>query len=207
MHVLFVHGMGRYSVSGWQMLWHLRRAGLKTSTFGYSATTATFNNISLRLAAKIGKILETEELVLVGHSLGGVLLRDAISSLPNDSKMPLHLFLLGSPIQPSRLAKKLASNIFYRSITRDCGQLLGSVQRMAAIEPALIATTSIVGIRGLKGRFSPFKDEANDGVVSVSEVSAEWIWDQVQVPIMHTFLPASKHVANIILQRTNQHQT
>ena len=38
-------------------------------------------------------------------------------------------------------------------------------------------------------------------VVAVSEASAAWIADQVQVPCVHTLLPASRRVAAAILER------
>jgi hypothetical protein len=56
-------------------------------------------------------------------------------------------------------------------------------------------------MRGLPLERSPFRGEANDGMVSVAEVSADWLSDQVQVPIVHSFLPSSRRVADIILQR------
>ena len=59
----------------------------------------------------------------------------------------------------------------------------------------------IVGTGGRSWKDSLFGGELNDGVVSVSEASAEWIIDQVRVPTVHTFLPSSKRVAEIILER------
>jgi hypothetical protein len=49
-----------------------------------------------------------------------------------------------------------------------------------------------------------FAGEANDGVVSVAEASAEWIEDQVVVDCVHTLLPASRRVGEIILERLAQ---
>ncbi len=204
MKILFVHGMGRSPASGWMLLRQFKLVGFETATFGYLAAKTTFSEISHRLAATISSILEREELILIGHSLGGVLIRDALRHLPTNCRRPKHLFLLGSPVHSSNLARKLAGNILFRVLTRDCGQLLGSAQRMAAIGPTTIPTTSIVGTRGLTGNLSPFRNEENDGVVSVKEVSAEWIKDQAKVPVIHSFLPSSKLVARIILRRLEQ---
>jgi hypothetical protein len=62
----------------------------------------------------------------------------------------------------------------------------------------------IIGIAGIKGwswKQGPFGSEANDGVVALSEVSAEWLTEQVTLPVVHTLLPASKQVINVILER------
>jgi hypothetical protein len=199
--VLFVHGMGRSPLSGWPLMWHLKRGGLKTSTFGYIVSVEDFPAIKRRLAARIARMAARGEYVVIGHSLGGVLLRAAVNSLPPGTRLPRHTFLLGSPIRPSRLAQRLGRNPVYRMLTRDCGQLLGSLQRMSEIGSIAAPVTGIVGVRRAPWGRSPFGDESNDGVVSLTEVSAEWIREQVEVPTIHTLLPSSRRVAEIILER------
>ena len=201
MQVLFVHGMGRSPASGWLLLRQLRRAGLRTSSFAYSVSRESFTQVVNRLVARLNFALQGEELVVIGHSLGGVLLREALSLLEDGSTPPHRLFLLGSPIQTARLARRLEGNWLYRVATGDCGQLLASSQRMAAIGAAGIPTTAIVGTRGMDRVGGPFGAEPNDGIVSLSEVSATWIQDLVFVPVIHTLLPSSRRVGAIILQR------
>jgi pimeloyl-ACP methyl ester carboxylesterase len=201
-HILFVHGMGRSPLSGWWLLDHLKRLGYKASSFGYVVMFEDFASIKNRLASKILEMAEQEEeYILIGHSLGGVLLRAAINSLPSGTKLPRHLFLLGAPFQPARLAQRLSHNPIYRFLTRDCGQLLGSISRMSEIGLVSVPTTSIAGIRGLPWKSCPFDGELNDGVVSISEVSIKAIADQVEVLSIHTFLPSNQQVAEIILNR------
>jgi hypothetical protein len=201
MHALFVHGMGRLPLSGWLLLRQLKRAGLTASTFGYAVSLENFAEIQQRLGVKVMAIAARGDYVLIGHSLGGVLLRATINSLPPETRRPHRLFLLGSPLRPSLIAQWLGTNPIYRILTRDCGQLLGSVARMSAIGPVSVPTTGIAGIRGLSWKYGLFNGEMNDGIVSLSEVSADWIGDQVQVPVVHTFLPSSRHVGKIILER------
>lgn len=201
MHALFVHGMGRSPVSGWPLLWQLKRAGLKTSTFGYAVTLEDFARIKKRLAARLSALAAQGDYIVIGHSLGGVLLRSVVNDLPPGTRPPSRMFLLGVPIGPARLAQTLGRNRIYRALTRDCGQLLGSSARMSAVGPSSVPTTAIAGVRGLTGRRSPFGSELNDGLVSLSEASAAWLSDQVQVPIIHTILPSSTRVAGIILKR------
>jgi pimeloyl-ACP methyl ester carboxylesterase len=199
MFVLFVHGMGRSPISGWPMLRRLRQAGMKTTTFSYSSAFESFTSIKSHLVARITSLAGMGNYIVVGHSLGGVLLRAALNSLPEGTNRPRHIFLLGSPIHPSRLAKRLRKNVFFRSITGDCGQLLSSTERMSEVGALDEPTTSIAGIGGIAHKHSPFGDELNDGVVSISEVSATWISNQIQIPIIHTLLPSSRRVAEIII--------
>ena len=175
MQALFVHGMGRSPISGWRLLARLRAQGMRTHTLGYVATFQSFASIRKRLVARIEALAAHGDYVLIGHSLGGVLLRAAVAALPPGTRLPRQIFLLGSPIQPSCLAQKLRRNWLFRALAGDCGQLLASPSRMAAIGAGLVPTISMVGVSGWTGRLSPFKDETNDGLVSVAEASAEWV--------------------------------
>ena len=201
LHVLFVHGMGRSPLSGWPLLWHLKRAGLKTSTFGYAVTISDFSQIVDRLVSRMEQLARRGDYVLIGHSLGGVLLRAAIAKLQPETPAPQRLFLLGSPVQPARLARRLRFNTAFRVLSGDCGQLLGSEQRMRDIEAINIPVTAVTGVRAAPAKLGLFGNEPNDGIVSASETFAEWIRDRVELPVVHTLLPYSPRVAEAILHR------
>ena len=201
MRALFVHGLGRTPLSSWPLLLQLRRAGFATDTFGYFAAAQSFTQIQERLTAKITALAARDDgYVLIGHSLGGVLIRAAVNALPPGTPQPSHVFLLGSPIRASRLAQKLQNNLAFRVVSGDCGQLLGSENRMQEIHALSAPTTSIVGDRGIAATHGPFAGEANDSIVSVSEATADWFTAQVRIPCIHTLLPASRRVGKIIIE-------
>lgn len=183
------------------LLRRLKKHGLSTHSIFYIATFEDFQSIENRLVAKIGEIAEKDEYVLIGHSLGGVLIRSAVAALPEGTRLPNRVFLLGSPIRSSRVARFFRNNWIFRIATRDCGRLLSSDERMQQIAPSVVPTTSIVGTRGLYGRFSPFGNEINDGIVSASEISAEWISEVIHVPTIHTYMPSNKRVSQLVIER------
>ncbi|HXE38178.1 MAG TPA: hypothetical protein VN639_06850 [Azonexus sp.] len=201
LQALFIHGMGRSPLSGWPLLRQLQRAGLKTAAFGYLVSLDDFSSITARLVSHIEQLAARGDYILIGHSLGGVLLRAAVGALPPGIRLPRHVFLLGSPMRPARLAQRLRDKLLYRLATRDCGQLLGSAERMQAIAPLTAPTTVVIGIRGFPGSHGPFGREENDGVVAASEVAANGMADKVRVPVVHTLLPASRLVTAVILRR------
>jgi hypothetical protein len=201
MHALFVHGMGRSPLSGWSLARRLRHAGIPTHTFGYSVALEDFARIRRRLTARIETLAERGDYVLIGHSLGGILIRGAVQALRPDSRPPHHVFLLGSPVRAVRVAQRLGRNVVYRALTRDCGQLLASPARMGEIGAPGVPTTCIAGVRGLPLKRGPFGGEPNDGLVSLSEVRADWTADPIQLPVVHTLLPSSAAVAAVILER------
>jgi len=202
MQVLFVHGMGRSPLSGWPMLWRLRRAGIHTHSFGHWVCTESFGSIVARLNERLMQLAQAGDYALVGHSLGGVLLRQALRTLPRSVPPPRHLFLLGSPVRPSSIAVRMGSNPLYRLLTGDCGLMLGSMERMAAIGTPAVPVTAVVGVKSwsLMAGLLP-QQESNDGVVTESEATAPWLTDVVRLPVTHTFLPTDARVTAVILER------
>ncbi|KQU80430.1 MULTISPECIES: triacylglycerol lipase [unclassified Rhizobacter] len=205
MQALFVHGLGRTPFSGLPLMARLRRAGIRAQGFGYLAACEDVETICARLTRRLIGMAQSSETTsgyaVVGHSLGGVLLRDALAALPDGVLRPRHVFLLGSPQKASRLAQALRERWIFRIWSGDCGRLLGSSRRMAGIAALSERTTAIVGTGSLPVLRRWFGDEANDGVVSESEVSAAWISDWVRLPQTHTWLPSSREVSQVILDR------
>ena len=198
MHILFIHGMGRTPLSGLPVLWRLSRNGHTTSSFGYWTAFQDFHSIRNRLRQRLAGF-DGMAYAVFAHSLGGVLLRSALEDprIPQ----PQQVFLLGSPVVSSRRARLLQNRVLYKVLAGDCGQMLASEERMAAIGPLAMTTTSIVGTRGLPGQWGPFQGEPNDGIVAVSEVAASWITEEIRVPLVHTLLPSSRLVSKILLER------
>jgi hypothetical protein len=201
MQVLFVHGMGRSPLSGWPLLWRLRRAGYHTHNFGHWVCSESFGAIVGRLNERLIQMAQAGDYVLVGHSLGGVLLRQALRTLPRSVPAPKHLFLLGSPVQASSIAARMGSNPLYRLLTGDCGVVLGSMERMGAIGTPAVPVTAVVGVKSWSLMAGMLPAESNDGVVTLSEATAPWLTDVVQLPVTHTFLPTDARVTAVILER------
>ena len=201
MQVLFVHGMGRTPLSGWPLLRRLRRAGLHTHTFGHWVSRHSVAAIVGQLGQRLAQVASIGEYVLVGHSLGGVLLREALRTAAPTIRAPQRLFLLGSPIQVSSIAARLGRNPLYRLLTGDCGRLLGSAERMAAVGPPAVPVTAIVGVKGWSLVAGLLPREPHDGIVTVAETRAPWLRDVVLLPVPHMLLPADARVAQAILDR------
>ncbi|GGC58600.1 esterase/lipase family protein [Undibacterium terreum] len=203
MRILYVHGMGRSPVSGFAMRSRLRQNGHVFDSFHYSVALESFDGICQRLSDRLQEIAAEGDYMVLGHSLGGVLLRAVIAKLPAGTRLPRRLFLVGSPTSPARLAVWLRNFFLYRWLTGDCGQLLGSEERMRAVPAASVPTTAMIGNKGLHGRFSPFGDEGNDCIVAFSEVRADWADEIVHVPIVHAWQPSSWYIADLLLERVN----
>lgn len=201
MRALLVHGMGRTPLSWLWLAFWLRRAGVRSESIGYVAALEGFDAISARIGDRLVCVARKGEYVVIGHSLGGMLLRQALAGMPPGTRPPQRLFLLGSPTRVPRLAARLRERPWYRLVAGDSGQLLANRERMAAIPPAPVPCNGIAGVGGWRGLAGPFGGEPNDGIVAKSEIGAAWIDEQMDVPLVHTLLPSSRRVAEMILAR------
>ena len=89
MHVLMVHGLARTPVSLARLGRALRREGCATATFPYAAFAQGVESIVARLAATLDHLARENEVAVVGHSLGGLLLRAALPRMREPG--PRHL--------------------------------------------------------------------------------------------------------------------
>jgi pimeloyl-ACP methyl ester carboxylesterase len=192
--------MGRTPVSMWRLSRSLRRAGLRTKLFAYATAWQSVDEIVRRLQARL-MILSGGEYVVVGHSLGGVLLRAAIAGLPQDIRAPRRIIMLGTPNHSPRLARRFEHSWWYRLMNGDAGDLLAQESRLASIPSTVVPCTNIAGTRGINGRWSPFGIEANDGLVAVAETRLDGAEEWITVPVRHPFIMNDKQVQAIIRQR------
>jgi len=197
MQVLLVHGMGRSPLSMASLALGLRADGMRPRFFGYLAAVESVDRMVGRLVQRLLAI-SGEPYLVVGHSLGGVLLRLAIDRLPTGTRLPERLILVGSPRGAVRLAQQFASWVPYRLLYGDAGQLLADPARMAAIGAPRVPCTVVVGTRGFPAGASLFGPEPNDGIVAVAEVVSSGESETVQLERGHTFLMNAREVRDVI---------
>lgn len=197
MQVLLVHGMGRSPLSMASLALGLRADGMRPRFFGYLSAVESVERMVARLVQRMTAISD-EPYVVVGHSLGGVLLRMAIERLPEGTRPPERLVLVGSPTGAARLAQQFGSWAPYRLLYGEAGQMLGNAERMAAIPSPRVPCTVVVGTRGFPEGVSPFGQEPNDGIVAVTEVIPGEGAETVRLPRGHTFLMNAEEVREII---------
>lgn len=187
MDILLAHGLGRTPLSMFGLAPALRRAGHHTLFFGYSPTLESVASIADRLTERLrGLARQRRPVGVVGHSLGGLLLRMALPRVP---ELAVHrLVMLGTPNRPPRLARRASLWPPFRWLTRDCGRFLACAEYLPELPLPAVPYTLIAGTAGPRGRWSPFGDEANDGVVAVSEVAFRDTDQPILFPVLHTFL-------------------
>ena len=63
-----------------------------------------------------------DEYIVIGHSLGGILLRSAVATLPAGVRRPRRIIMLATPNHSPRLARRFGAALWYRAINGDAGQ-------------------------------------------------------------------------------------
>lgn len=191
MQAVLVHGMGRTALSMLPLAARLRSSGLRPKLFTYFPTFETFEHCSARLAEYINRQAQRAPVVVIGHSLGTVLLRSACSRLRTP---PRASFFLAPPTKACRAAKFFAPRLFYRATMGEMGQLLADARFMDALPIPRGLVRIYAGTAGPVGRWSPFGVEPNDGILAVHETVLPGIVP-VRVSKLHSFIMNSAEIA------------
>lgn len=199
MHLLLVHGMGRTKLSLVRLVWSLRRLGHTTEQVGYVAAIEPFARIVARTRRRLEAVAaQGEPYAVIGHSLGGLILRAALDGI---TPAPRHLIMLAPPNQPPRLAQRLRRFWPYRLICGESGQLLAQPDFLAQLPTPDVPCTIIAGSAGPRGRRSPFGAAPNDWVVAVEETRLRPDDQPIVLPVGHTFMMNDRRVWRVIAEK------
>ena len=200
MRVILVHGLGRSRLSLLLLARRLSWSGHTPELFPYSALIETHERIVFRLVARLRSLAtQGDEVGLVGHSFGGLLLREALAAVP--SLRVKHLVMLATPNRQPRLAARVYSRLPFRILRGSCGQRLTNSSWFCALPMVSCPYTLVAGTGGWRGRLSPFQGEPNDGAVAVSETATSDNDQPVLVPALHTFIMNRRSVYRLISER------
>jgi hypothetical protein len=196
MNLLLVHGLWRTPLSFLMLARRLRGWGYGPEQFAYAAVAQRYEVIVARLVERLERVAARGPYAVIGHSLGGVLLRSALPQVTGPP--PRHLVMLGTPNRPPRLARLLGVHWAYRRLMGESGINLTSSAFYADLPVPEVSYTIVAGTAGPRGRWTPFGDEANDWIVGVRETQ---VWDHdplVLLPVTHTFMMNSSEVQTVV---------
>jgi hypothetical protein len=186
MRLLLVHGMGRTPLSLGRLTRFLKQTGYRPERLGYVAAVEGFDRIRTRVRRRLEALARTgEPYAVIGHSLGGLALRAALSGL---EPAPVHLIMLATPNQPPRLACRLHGLWPYRLVCGESGQLLARQEFFAQLPLPRLPYTIIAGSAGPCGPRSPFGQDANDWIVAVEETKITPADRPTILQVGHTFM-------------------
>jgi pimeloyl-ACP methyl ester carboxylesterase len=193
--VVYVHGLWLTGLEGGFLRKRLAQAlNAETHAFRYPSVTADIS-ANARSLAKFLSGLRADTLHLVGHSLGGVVIRKLFEMGEGVHLPPGRLVFMGSPLNGSRAALNLVRVPFGKMLVgrgvRE--ELLISRERRwhGQRDLGVIAGNLSVGLGRLVGIFGA----PSDGTIFVEETRLAGITQHLIVPVSHIGLPYSKLVA------------
>jgi hypothetical protein len=188
--------MGRTPAAMSILAMRLWASGIRPHLFGYSVTFEHWDECVQRYKNFIVKHAMANDYIIVGHSLGTVLTR---ATLPGLTHKPKACFFLAPPTQVCRAARHFTHRHLIRLFIGDIGKVLASKQFMDSLPLPGVPTKIYAGIAGPRGRYSPFGEELNDGLLTIKETVLPSVPLQT-VPALHTFIMNSKVVARDIVK-------
>lgn len=180
--VFLIHGLGRSRASLLVLASRLRSAGYRTVLVPYDPARLRLEDASEGLLTRVRARACGGRYHLIGHSLGGIIIRDAARrGYPEGLG---RVVMLAPPNRPPELAARLKTNPLFRLIAGDSGRRLADPAFYARLPPPPGEFGVIAGDRGQRLTF----DEPNDGVVTVAGARLSGMRDFRVVHHSHTFI-------------------
>ncbi|OMH31729.1 triacylglycerol lipase [Motiliproteus sp. MSK22-1] len=195
MDLVLIHGMGRTPLSMLLLRHRLNRLGFNPHLFGYIPALESLQRATDRLVDMLHCKISHRRYALVGHSLGTVIIRNALPHLIDNQ--PSACFFLAPPMVACKAAKFFSKFWLYQVLTGEMGQLLAQETFMVQLELPRNARI-YVGTGGPRASWLPFGQEVNDCILSVGESCGPYTDGVVKVPSTHTFIMSSPVVAKDI---------
>ena len=196
--VVLVHGLWFSGYILFVLARRLRREGFTVHAFSYSSVRADLSTNAERLAGFLDT-LDADTVHLVGHSLGGILIRALFHHRPQQK--PGRIVTLGTPHGGSRVARHLSRYAFWRwAMGKGVIKLLASAQQHWTYpqrEIGVICGTRSFGMGRLLVRDLPLP---NDGLLTVKESALPAAREHLALPVSHTGMLFSREVADQVGQ-------
>ncbi|MFC1777269.1 alpha/beta fold hydrolase [Pseudomonadota bacterium] len=194
-NIALVHGLWNRGWSMAAMAKRLRRRGHHLVVFSYPTRGDCLDGHADELHSFLVE-QGLEELHLVGHSMGGLVILNMLSRY--EDLPPGRIVLMGTPVKGSDTAKrlgKLPGQKFLFGMVRE-GLLEGLQHTPQGRETGVICGTRALGLGQIAGKHG----EPSDGTVTVRETELEGLKDSVELAVAHSQMLVSTEVVDQVEQ-------
>jgi len=186
--VILIHGIGRSSKSMWPLVRPLQEDGYTVVPFDYPSTRIPIEESAAYLRRVIESLEGIDEIDLVVHSMGGLVVRSSLAGEPD--KRLRRMVMLGVPNLGAEMASLVENQPLFRAIYGEAGQqLVGGQSAFAAGLPTpKFEFAVIAGARGTGEGFNPLIPGDDDGTVTVASTRLPGARDFLTVSALHSLL-------------------
>jgi pimeloyl-ACP methyl ester carboxylesterase len=191
--VVLVHGLWLTGHALDLLAYHLRRLGFETHTFSYKTVRATLTENAERLRRFLMHQIDNS-CSLLGHSLGGLLILEALYAHPELRAKLQRIVLAGPPFNDCYAARALARvKVGDRMLGKSIHQWMQDERRPWSGSPELgvIAGSRSVGL----GQVFRGLPKPNDGTITVEETRVPGAKDHLVMHVSHSEMLLSPKVA------------
>lgn len=193
--VILLHGIIRSSKSIYSVADHVREEGFTPFPMEYPSTQVSIPDAAEQLNSIIQHLDGIEELHLVGHSMGGLVIR-AWFAKHHDPRIR-RVVMLGTPNYGAEMADYFKRNVVYRTVFGPAGrQLVTDEQGLIFTLPTPPCEFAVIaGGRGNETGWNPFIPGDDDGTVTVASARLAGAADSSLVPVLHHALLGDREVS------------
>jgi triacylglycerol lipase len=192
--LVLLHGLGRSPRAMRPLERAARARGYRVLNYGYASREAGVAAHASRLAARVRAEAPSGPLYVVTHSLGGIVLRQAVASGELPAARVSGAVMLAPPNQGSEVADALTARPALRPLSRvalgPAGAELGTgaASLVRRLPPVTFPLGVIAGTRSLNPVFSWIIPGPDDGKVAVARAGVPGMRAFRAVPHTHTFI-------------------
>ncbi|WP_260260338.1 lipase family alpha/beta hydrolase [Vibrio intestinalis] len=185
LHGLYMHGLVMQPLSH------------KLRKFGFDTQVITYNTVAIeqeKVFARIDNALsDSQTNILVGHSLGGLIIKKYLTSRRPSLQQISHVVTIGSPIKGASIVNRIRDLGMDAILGNSPEHGLNMHDDVWEFEQKL---GSIAGTLPLGARALLMMDNSimSDGTVTVEETKIEGMTDHIQIPSTHTSMIYSSYV-------------
>jgi len=193
--IVLVHGLWNRGWSMAAMAKRLRSRGHNVVVFSYPTRSDCLDGHADALYKLLSENT-ADELHLVGHSMGGLVILNLLSRF--DDLPSGRVVLMGTPVKGSGIVKrleKLPGQKLMFGKARD-NLLQGFQHTPMQDETGMIRGTRALGLGRIAGR----RGEPNDGSVTISETELDGLKDSVELQVAHSEMLISSEVVEQVEQ-------
>jgi len=192
--VIVIHGIIRSSKSFSSMRKRLEKENYLVFGFDYPSTRVSIPESAEYLKKSILSLDGVEEIDIVAHSMGGLVVRSYLSK--HQDKRIKRMVMMGVPNNGAQMANKLHDNFLYEAIYGPAGQQLvgGKNSFISTLPTPKFEFAIIAGARGNKKGYNPIVPGDDDGTVSVESTRLPGARDFMTFKCVHSFLMGNAEV-------------
>ena len=189
--VILIHGIIRSSKSFSKLKSACEESGRLVIPFDYPSTQLTIPENAKFLEQVIHSLHGVEEIELVVHSMGGLIVRSWLDQQAVVDSRVKRMVMLGVPNRGADMADRFRANLLFKVIFGPAGQQLVTEENndfIAELPTPPFPFGIIAGGRNTLKGYNPLIRGDNDGTVGVHSTRLPGASDYILLPILHSFM-------------------